>query len=230
MTGDYRQCQPWAGPETIPHSGGYRDHGLPSHTHYRTGRKQPTLSSGPRIHRRAHAPPRPEPWEPPFRRRDLGMAGNTRSLRDTTRAETIPNWQRTRDRPCRSHPQEVPPMADIHRGRFTADVSVLGDEIVVYLIGARINKPWKFRTWWPVFAAMPKILTYLPTRRTGCWDTSRPFCRRRSSCSTGVRSKTRPASRHDLAAVRIGRTATEPSHHPDTALPDTVRGVVDPAR
>ncbi|MGW4340452.1 hypothetical protein ACWEK5_47975 [Rhodococcus koreensis] len=30
-------------------------------------------------------------------------------------------------------------MAEICRGRFTADISALGDEMVVYLIGARIN-------------------------------------------------------------------------------------------
>lgn len=52
-------------------------------------------------------------------------------------------------------------MAEIHNGRFTADVTALGEEVVVFLIGARINKPWKIRTWWPVFAAMPKMLTYL---------------------------------------------------------------------
>lgn len=52
-------------------------------------------------------------------------------------------------------------MADIHKGRFTADVSTLGDEVVVFLIGMRINKPWKIFTWWPVFVAMPKMLAYL---------------------------------------------------------------------
>ena len=52
-------------------------------------------------------------------------------------------------------------MADIQNGRFTADVSVLGDEVVVFLIGMRINKLWKVHTWWPVFTAMPKMLKYL---------------------------------------------------------------------
>jgi hypothetical protein len=57
--------------------------------------------------------------------------------------------------------QEELAMAEVQKGRFTADVSSLGDEVVVFLIGMRINKPWKVRTWWPVFVAMPKMLTYL---------------------------------------------------------------------
>ena len=49
-------------------------------------------------------------------------------------------------------------MAQVQKGRFTADTSSLGDEVVVFLIGMRINKPWKVRAWWPVFVAMPKML------------------------------------------------------------------------
>jgi len=52
-------------------------------------------------------------------------------------------------------------MGKVQPGRFTADVSALGDEVVVFLIGLRINRPWKVRTWWPVFVAMPKMLKYL---------------------------------------------------------------------
>ncbi|MEP6665808.1 MAG: DUF4188 domain-containing protein [Nocardioidaceae bacterium] len=52
-------------------------------------------------------------------------------------------------------------MAEIQKGRFTADVSALGEDVVVFLIGMRINKPLKIRAWWPVFAAMPKMLKYL---------------------------------------------------------------------
>ena len=52
-------------------------------------------------------------------------------------------------------------MTLIHKGRHTADLSDCGDEIVVFIIGMRINKPWKVRLWWPVFTAMPKMLTYL---------------------------------------------------------------------
>lgn len=46
----------------------------------------------------------------------------------------------------------------IHRGRFTADID--GD-FVVFLIGMRVNHPWALRTWLPVAAAMPKMLTVL---------------------------------------------------------------------
>jgi hypothetical protein len=52
-------------------------------------------------------------------------------------------------------------MARVQKGRFTADVSSLGDDVTVFLIGMRINKPWKVRAWWPVFVAMPKMLQYL---------------------------------------------------------------------
>jgi len=52
-------------------------------------------------------------------------------------------------------------MTHVHKGRFTADAGTLGDEVVVFLIGMRINKPLKVRSWWPVFTAMPKMLAYL---------------------------------------------------------------------
>jgi len=32
---------------------------------------------------------------------------------------------------------------------------------VVFLIGMRVNKPWKFRAWWPAFVAMPRMLKEL---------------------------------------------------------------------
>jgi hypothetical protein len=52
-------------------------------------------------------------------------------------------------------------MANVRNGRHMADVSQLGDEVVVFIIGMRINKPWKPKLWWPVFVAMPKMLGYL---------------------------------------------------------------------
>lgn len=52
-------------------------------------------------------------------------------------------------------------MAEVFNGRYTADVSGLGDEVVVFLVGIRINKPRKFRLWWPVFKAMRTMLKYL---------------------------------------------------------------------
>ncbi|MGI8864236.1 MAG: monooxygenase family protein [Solirubrobacteraceae bacterium] len=34
-------------------------------------------------------------------------------------------------------------------------------ELVVFLIGMRINRPWKVRQWWPVFTAMPRMLKWI---------------------------------------------------------------------
>ncbi len=49
-------------------------------------------------------------------------------------------------------------MAKVHAGRFTADHD--GD-VVVFLIGMRINRPWRVQRWWPVFTAMPRMLRHL---------------------------------------------------------------------
>jgi len=43
----------------------------------------------------------------------------------------------------------------IHRERLSARID--GD-FVVFLIGMRINQPWKVRKWWPVAAAMPRMI------------------------------------------------------------------------
>lgn len=49
-------------------------------------------------------------------------------------------------------------------GRMTAD---LDGEFVVFLIGMRINKPWKVHKWWPVFVAMPRMLKRLSQQQHG---------------------------------------------------------------
>jgi hypothetical protein len=49
-------------------------------------------------------------------------------------------------------------MGMIRAERLTADLS--GD-FVVFLIGMRINKPWKVHKWWPVASAMPRMLSEL---------------------------------------------------------------------
>ena len=49
-------------------------------------------------------------------------------------------------------------MAQIMDKRMTVDVD--GD-FVVFIIGARINKPWKVHKWLPVFLAMPRMLKEL---------------------------------------------------------------------
>jgi hypothetical protein len=51
-------------------------------------------------------------------------------------------------------------MAEIHKQRMTAEID--GD-FVVFLIGARINKPWKIHKWLPIALAMPRMLKELST-------------------------------------------------------------------
>ncbi len=49
-------------------------------------------------------------------------------------------------------------MAKVVSKRMTAEIE--GD-FVVFLIGMRVNRPWKLRKWLPVFFAMPKMLREL---------------------------------------------------------------------
>ena len=46
----------------------------------------------------------------------------------------------------------------VHNGRYTAAID--GD-FVVFLIGMRINRPWKPHKWLPVMVAMPRMLRWL---------------------------------------------------------------------
>jgi hypothetical protein len=52
-------------------------------------------------------------------------------------------------------------MAKVYKGRWTAEIE--GD-FVVFLIGMRINKPWKVHKWLRVFLAMPRMLKELSAR------------------------------------------------------------------
>jgi len=38
-------------------------------------------------------------------------------------------------------------MTDVNNGSYMADLSSAGDELVVFLIGMRVNKPWKLSAW-----------------------------------------------------------------------------------
>lgn len=49
-------------------------------------------------------------------------------------------------------------MAAVIDRRMTAEIE---GEFVVFLIGMRINKPWKVHKWLPVFLAMPRMLREL---------------------------------------------------------------------
>ena len=52
-------------------------------------------------------------------------------------------------------------MAEINAKRMTVEFD--GD-FVVFLIGMRINKPWKVHKWLPVFLTMPRLLKELSQR------------------------------------------------------------------
>ncbi len=57
-------------------------------------------------------------------------------------------------------------MATVHTRRMAAE---LEGDFVVFLIGMRINKPWKIRQWWPVFRAMFPMLRELDAHpEAGC--------------------------------------------------------------
>jgi len=53
-------------------------------------------------------------------------------------------------------------MAKVIPARMTAD---LDGDFVVFLIGMRINKPWKLHKWWPVAKAMAPMLRVLSQRK-----------------------------------------------------------------
>ncbi len=53
-------------------------------------------------------------------------------------------------------------MARVIPNRMTAEID--GD-FVVFLIGMRVNKPWKVHKWLPVFLAMPRMLKELAANR-----------------------------------------------------------------
>lgn len=49
-------------------------------------------------------------------------------------------------------------MGSAAHGRFTDGYD---GPLVVFLIGMRVNKPLRVRSWWPVFTTMPKLLAEL---------------------------------------------------------------------
>jgi hypothetical protein len=52
-------------------------------------------------------------------------------------------------------------VTQIHAQKMTAEID---GEFVVFLIGMRINRPWKVHKWLPVFRAMPRMLKELQGR------------------------------------------------------------------
>ena len=60
-------------------------------------------------------------------------------------------------------------MARVIPERMTA---LIDGDFVVFLIGMRVNKPWKIHKWLPVFLAMPKMLRELAADPSaGCLGT-----------------------------------------------------------
>jgi len=53
-------------------------------------------------------------------------------------------------------------MANIIAERMTATID---DEVIVFLIGMRINRLWKVHKWWPIARAMPRMLRELAASR-----------------------------------------------------------------
>ncbi len=49
-------------------------------------------------------------------------------------------------------------MAKAFPVRYTAQAD---DDFVLFLVGMRVNKPWKVNRWWPVASATPKMLRTL---------------------------------------------------------------------
>lgn len=66
----------------------------------------------------------------------------------------------TRPDPQRPHAgtDEASPTGAIYRGRYTA---AMPEDFVVFLIGMRLNRPWKVHRWLPAFSAMPRMLRWL---------------------------------------------------------------------
>jgi hypothetical protein len=56
-------------------------------------------------------------------------------------------------------------MATLNKGRYTADLGER-DDIVVFIIGMRINRLWKPWKWMPVAVAMPRMLRELSKDRS----------------------------------------------------------------
>ena len=77
-------------------------------------------------------------------------------------------------------------MAAVIPGRMTHDYD---GELVVFLIGMRINKPWRPDLWLPVFGAMPAMLAELSKDTDSGLLGLRSALADRFLCSTGTRTR-----------------------------------------
>src|ERR1041384_6531838 len=51
-------------------------------------------------------------------------------------------------------------MQDIERGRSTARTD---DDLILFLIGMRVNRAWRLDKWWWVYRSMKRMVRYLKT-------------------------------------------------------------------
>lgn len=49
-------------------------------------------------------------------------------------------------------------MTTVFPGRWTAESE---QDVTVFLIGMRVNRPWRVDRWWPIFSAMPPMIRTL---------------------------------------------------------------------
>ncbi len=92
----------------------------------------------------------------------------------------------------------------VQGGSYTARVDA--DEVVVFLIGMRINRLRRVRSWWPVFTGMPKMLREIDRKRVPGLLGARSYVSGRSLLTVQYWS----------SVEALGRYAKDPalSHHP----------------
>ena len=54
--------------------------------------------------------------------------------------------------------RRLSPFPPVFPGRYT---EAGNEEVTVFLIGMRFNKPWRIDRWLPVFIAMPRMIVHL---------------------------------------------------------------------
>ena len=97
-------------------------------------------------------------------------------------------------------------MSTVRAERMAAEIE--GD-FVVFLIGMRINKPWKVHKWLPVFLAMPRMLKELEGNpNSGLIGYSRAGSPRSSTgapLSSSKRTRVAPMVQHRPAWVAFNK-------------------------
>ncbi|HSJ20737.1 MAG TPA: DUF4188 domain-containing protein [Nocardioidaceae bacterium] len=92
----------------------------------------------------------------------------------------------------------------VEGGQFTAELS--GEESVLFLVGMRINRLRRIRSWWPAFVGMPRMLKELESHPEAGLLGHRNF----------VSGRVLMSVQHWRSAEDLGRYARNPelAHHP----------------